>query len=66
MDRAHRLGQTRQVTVYRLITAGTIEERILNRAKQKDEIQKVVIAGGDFRPVEFKSREIVSLLMEDA
>ncbi|RKP10561.1 SNF2 family N-terminal domain-containing protein, partial [Thamnocephalis sphaerospora] len=65
MDRAHRLGQTRQVTVYRLITTGTIEERILNRAKQKDEIQKVVIAGGDFRPVELKSREIVSLLMED-
>ncbi len=28
MDRAHRLGQTRQVTVYRLITRGTIEERI--------------------------------------
>jgi DNA helicase INO80 len=65
MDRAHRLGQTRQVTVYSLITTGTIEERILNRAKQKDEIQKVVIAGGDFRPVELKSREIVSLLMDD-
>jgi hypothetical protein len=38
MDRAHRLGQTKQVTVYRLITKGTIEERILMRAKQKDEV----------------------------
>lgn len=38
MDRAHRLGQTKQVTVYRLITKGTIEERILQRAKQKDEV----------------------------
>lgn len=38
MDRAHRLGQTRQVTVYRLITKGTIEERILRRAKEKDEV----------------------------
>ena len=28
MDRAHRLGQTKQVTVYRLICKGTIEERI--------------------------------------
>lgn len=38
MDRAHRLGQTKQVTVYRLITRNTIEERILQRAKQKDEV----------------------------
>ncbi|KAF9199797.1 putative DNA helicase ino80, partial [Haplosporangium sp. Z 27] len=66
MDRAHRLGQTRQVTVYRLITRGTIEERILQRAKQKDEIQKVVISGGEFKQsVEFKPREIVSLLLDD-
>jgi DNA helicase INO80 len=66
MDRAHRLGQTRQVTVYRLITRGTIEERILQRAKQKDEIQKVVISGGEFKQsVDFKPREIVSLLLDD-
>jgi len=38
MDRAHRLGQTKQVTVYRMITKGTIEERILLRAKQKHEV----------------------------
>jgi len=65
MDRAHRLGQTKQVTVYRLITKGTIEERILQRAKQKDEIQKVVISGGEFKQVDFKPREIVSLLLDD-
>lgn len=49
MDRAHRLGQTRQVSVYRLVTKGTIEERILERAKQKHAIQAVVIAGADFK-----------------
>ncbi|KAI9309490.1 SNF2 family N-terminal domain-containing protein [Cunninghamella echinulata] len=65
MDRAHRLGQTKQVTVYRLLTKGTIEERILMRAKQKDEIQKVVISGGEFKQVDFKPREIVSLLLDD-
>lgn len=48
MDRAHRLGQTRQVTVYRLITRGTIEERILERAHAKDEVQKIVISDGVF------------------
>lgn len=29
MDRAHRLGQTRTVTVYRLLMRGTLEERIM-------------------------------------
>jgi hypothetical protein len=38
MDRAHRLGQTKQVTVYRLICKGTIEERIVERAKEKSEV----------------------------
>lgn len=38
MDRAHRLGQTKQVTVYRLICKGTIEERILERAREKSEV----------------------------
>ncbi|KAJ3365329.1 putative DNA helicase ino80 [Allomyces arbusculus] len=45
MDRAHRLGQKRQVTVYRLVTRHSIEERILERARQKDHIQRVVISG---------------------
>jgi len=65
MDRAHRLGQTRQVTVYRLVTKGSIEERILVKAKQKDEIQKMVISGGDYRQDVLKPKEIVSLLLDD-
>lgn len=47
MDRAHRLGQTRQVTVYRLLVKGTIEERMRDRAKQKEHVQNVVMEGGD-------------------
>ena len=39
MDRAHRLGQTKQVTVYRLVVKGTIEERILQRAREKSEVR---------------------------
>ena len=39
MDRAHRLGQTKQVTVYRLVCKGTIEERILERAREKSEVR---------------------------
>ncbi|XP_011490367.1 DNA helicase INO80 isoform X2 [Oryzias latipes] len=65
MDRAHRLGQTKQVTVYRLICQGTIEERILQRAKEKSEIQRVVISGGSFKPDTLKPKEVVSLLLDD-
>ncbi|KAI6778587.1 putative DNA helicase-like protein [Emericellopsis cladophorae] len=72
MDRAHRLGQTRQVTVYRLITRGTIEERIRKRAMQKEEVQRVVIQGGgasvDFsgrRAPENRNRDIAMWLADD-
>lgn len=41
MDRAHRLGQTKQVTVYRLICKGSIEERILQRAREKSEVSYI-------------------------
>ena len=73
MDRAHRLGQTRQVTVYRLITHGTVEERIRKRALQKEEVQRVVIQGGaggsgvDFntRSKENKAKDIAMWLADD-
>ncbi|XP_048586303.1 chromatin-remodeling ATPase INO80 isoform X2 [Nematostella vectensis] len=65
MDRAHRLGQTKQVTVYRLVTKNTIEERILQRAREKSEIQKMVISGGNFKPDALKPKEVVSLLLDD-
>ena len=65
MDRAHRLGQTKQVTVYRLIVKGSIEERILQRANEKSEIQKMVISGGDFKIDTLKPKEVVSLLLDD-
>ncbi|CAN7995170.1 unnamed protein product, partial [Ixodes hexagonus] len=66
MDRAHRLGQTKQVTVYRLVCKGTIEERILQRAREKSEIQRMVISGGNFKPDTLKPKEVVSLLLDDA
>ena len=65
----YRLGQTKQVTVYRLICKGTIEERILQRAREKSEIQRMVIQGGSFKgftkPNELRPKEVVSLLLDD-
>jgi superfamily II DNA or RNA helicase len=37
-DRAHRIGQTRPVTVYRLIATGTIEERIVELHRKKRDL----------------------------
>jgi DNA helicase INO80 len=69
MDRAHRLGQQKQVTVYRMITRASIEERIQQRAHQKDLVQKVVIAGGDFGeegpPTSMRARDVASLLLDE-
>jgi SWI/SNF-related matrix-associated actin-dependent regulator of chromatin subfamily A member 5 len=45
-DRAHRIGQTKQVKVYRLICEGTVEERVLARARQKLVLDAMMIKGG--------------------
>ncbi|RKO92468.1 SNF2 family N-terminal domain-containing protein, partial [Blyttiomyces helicus] len=47
-DRAHRIGQTREVHIYRLICAHTIEENILRKANQKRMLDAVVIGEGGF------------------
>ncbi|MDP9033727.1 MAG: DEAD/DEAH box helicase [Myxococcota bacterium] len=43
-DRAHRIGQTKVVTMYRLIAKGTIEEKILELADKKRELVGAVLA----------------------
>ena len=43
MDRAHRIGQLKPVNVYRLITACTVEERILSRASYKLNLDRNII-----------------------
>ncbi|XP_024521051.1 DNA helicase INO80 isoform X1 [Selaginella moellendorffii] len=65
MDRAHRLGQTKEVTVYRLICKGTVEEKIVKRANQKNTVQQLVMTGGQSQDV-FEADEVVSLLLDDA
>uniref|UniRef100_A0A7S2WMT9 Uncharacterized protein n=1 Tax=Mucochytrium quahogii TaxID=96639 RepID=A0A7S2WMT9_9STRA len=45
MDRVHRIGQTKPVHVYRLIAKGTVEERVVQRAKKKLYLDKMVNRG---------------------
>jgi superfamily II DNA or RNA helicase len=44
-DRAHRIGQLRPVTVYRLITKDTIEERIIELHNQKRDLADAILEG---------------------
>ncbi|HOA28827.1 MAG TPA: DEAD/DEAH box helicase, partial [Candidatus Cloacimonadota bacterium] len=46
IDRTHRMGQTRKVQVFRLITKNTVEEKILSLQKSKIELFNEVIEGG--------------------
>lgn len=54
-DRAHRIGQTREVRIYRLISEHTIEENIWQRQLQKRELDDVVVDQGRFNVEKLKS-----------
>ena len=45
-DRAHRIGQTKVVRIFRLITEHTVEERIVERAEMKLHLDQIVIQQG--------------------
>ena len=46
MDRAHRIGQTKEVKVFRFVTEKAIEEKVLERAAQKLRLDQLVIQQG--------------------
>jgi len=46
-DRAHRIGQQRPVTVYRLVTRNTIEEKIVKLHQEKRDLASSLLDGSD-------------------
>uniref|UniRef100_A0A2M4CNK1 Putative chromatin remodeling complex wstf-iswi small subunit n=1 Tax=Anopheles darlingi TaxID=43151 RepID=A0A2M4CNK1_ANODA len=58
-DRCHRIGQTRDVHIYRLVSEKTIEENILKKANQKRILGDLAIEGGNFTTAYFKSSTTV-------
>jgi superfamily II DNA or RNA helicase len=49
-DRAHRIGQIRPVTIYKMITEGTIEEKIIELQQKKRDLMQTLVDGGDIDP----------------
>ncbi|XP_061401192.1 helicase domino-like, partial [Musca vetustissima] len=64
-DRCHRIGQTRDVHIYRLVSEKTIEVNILKKANQKRMLSDMAIEGGNFTTSYFKSSTIKDLFNVD-
>ncbi len=62
-DRAHRIGQERPVTVYRLVAEGTIEEQILELHADKRELVASVLDGTD-RAARMNTDDLIKLIKE--
>ena len=60
-DRCHRIGQTRDVHIYRLVSERTVEENILKKANQKRLLGDLAIEGGNFTAAFFKKQTIHDL-----
>ncbi|RPA85471.1 hypothetical protein BJ508DRAFT_176761 [Ascobolus immersus RN42] len=61
-DRCHRIGQTRDVHIYRFVSEHTIESNILKKANQKRMLDDVVIQEGEFTTDYFNKLDIRDML----
>jgi len=62
-DRAHRMGQTRPVTIYRLIAKNTIEDKILALHQQKRDLANSLLDGNDSSDA-ISAQDMMALLQQ--
>ena len=65
-DRCHRIGQTRDVHIYRLVSEYTIEANILRKANQKRMLDDVVIQEGEFTTDYFNNTSVKEMIGDEA
>nr|VFJ63724.1 MAG: hypothetical protein BECKDK2373B_GA0170837_112814 [Candidatus Kentron sp. DK] len=63
-DRAHRIGQQRPVTIYRLVTKDTIEEKIVELHRHKRDLADDLLEGGEMSG-KMSARELLRLIREE-
>jgi len=63
-DRAHRIGQENQVTVFKLITKGTIEENILKLQEIKQNLADTVVTEGTGAFAGLTKEDLLAMLEE--
>jgi len=61
-DRAHRIGQIRPVQVHRMITQGTVEERVAELLRRKRSLADSVLAQGETALTELSNEELLDLV----
>jgi len=62
-DRAHRIGQTRPVTIYRMVAQGTIEEQIVELHRDKRDLADSLLEGAD-AAARLSTDELLGLLRD--
>ena len=60
-DRAHRIGQDKPVFVYKLICAGTVEEKIQALQQRKADLASAVLDGGSTQSARFEEADLADL-----
>ena len=61
-DRAHRIGQSRVVTSYKFIVAGSVEEKVLHLQNQKRKLLQDVFEAGEAANLKISVEDLKQLL----